>query len=500
MTASSDRAWYCIFFSARSLLFYPSILLPQPGLYYVPVAHIGYLQHTVPYTHEEEIGIYLRISQNPEVLNMRRTFARRNERTRRRTLLLKRFLSRNLKVCLAFVMAIVLSSINFNFFERTKNNMTVADLLDIGHQEWNRDNTVQHKYTTHLLHKLIKPGNHTNIPHPEARIGPNGEKGYIHDPKYLINKPRQFRIRKEEEDALCTPPGNGTEGEKGTADLAMIRNHVETSQGNRNVKLFCAIYTYKNGENFTNAISETWGRKCDGLLYASDHSNAESGHVHIPSNSRHKFGYKGMIQRTRSILAYLYDNFLEDYDYFHLSGDDVYMIVENMKEFLASDRVREWDEVPDQYFFAGFWTHWGGAMEDGYFYLGGGSGYTLSKKSLKAYVEGPLQSCQPDKEGSEEDKIFTDCARNLTNIFIDTRDSSGAHRYHQQSISDHLNRIVKQSLKHMERPPISIPQHIWDKSAYTSNSSVAFHKHHFPHALRRMELLLYKNVTDECSK
>ena len=431
---------------------------------------------------------------------MRRTFARRNERTRRRTLLLKRFLSRNLKVCLAFVMAIVLSSINFNFFERTKNNMTVADLLDIGHQEWNGDNTVQHKYTTHLLHKLIKPGNHTNIPHPEARIGPNGEKGYIHDPKYLINKPRQFRIRKEEEDALCTPPGNGTEGEKGTADLAMIRNHVETSQDNRNVKLFCAIYTYKNGENFTNAISETWGRKCDGLLYASDHSNAESGHVHIPSNSRHKFGYKGMIQRTRSILAYLYDNFLEDYDYFHLSGDDVYMIVENMKEFLASDRVREWDEVPDQYFFAGFWTHWGGAMEDGYFYLGGGSGYTLSKKSLKAYVEGPLQSCQPDKEGSEEDKIFTDCARNLTNIFIDTRDSSGAHRYHQQSISDHLNRIVKQSLKHMERPPISIPQHIWDKSAYTSNSSVAFHKHHFPHALRRMELLLYKNVTDECSK
>ena len=428
------------------------------------------------------------------------TGARRNERARRRRILLfQRFLCRYVKVYLAFIIAIVLSSINVKFLNHTKNQMTVDDLLDIGHQERSdEDNTVQDKYTTHL-HKLIKPGNHTNIPHPEARIGPNGEKGYIHDPKFLISKPRQFRIRKEEEDALCTPPGNGTEGKNGPADLAKIRNHVETSQDNRNVKLFCAVYTYKNGENFTNAISETWGRKCDGLLYASDHSNVESGHVHIPSNSPHKFGYKGMIQRTRSILAYLYDNFLDDYDYFHLCGDDVYMIVENMKEFLASNRVREWDEVPDQYLFAGFWTHWGGAMEDGYFYLGGGSGYTLSKKSLKAYVEGPLQSCQPDKEGSEEDKIFSDCARYLTNMFIDTTDSSGAHRYHQQSVSDHLNRIVKQSLKHMERPPISMPQHITDKSAYTSNSSVTFHKHHFAHELRRMELLLYKNVTVECS-
>ena len=71
-------------------------------------------------------------------------------------------------------------------------------------------------------------------------------------------------------------------------------------------------------------------------------SNIETGHIHLPSNSKRGFSYGGMIQSTRTILAYLYDNFLDEYEYFHLCGDDVYMIVENLKEFLASDKVKQW--------------------------------------------------------------------------------------------------------------------------------------------------------------
>jgi len=380
---------------------------------------------------------------------------------------------------------------------RTDDKINIDDLLPRKEMQQPQP---QPKINPPRIIKLIKPGKHINIPPPEQRIGPNGEKGFVHDPKFLVKDPRQFRIVEDEKDILCAPPGNGTEGQKGPPDLAKIRHHIETSQEKRNVTLFCAIYTYSARVNHTIAISETWGNKCDGMLYASDHSNIETGHVHIPSNSRAKFGYRGMIQRTRAILAYIYDNFLDDYDYFHLSGDDIFMMVENMKEFLASDMVREWEEVQDQYLFAGFWMNWGN-MEDGSFYLGGGSGYTLSKKSLKAYVEGPLQTCDTRKEGSSEDVAFTDCARNLTNKFIDTRDSSGAYRYHQLSVSSHLNRQVRKSLEHMQRLNITVPQplmDIEDKSEYTSKSSVVFHKHNYAHELRRMELLLYKNLTDEC--
>ena len=61
--------------------------------------------------------------------------------------------------------------------------------------------------------------------------------------------------------------------------------------------------------------------------------------------------YKGMIQRTRAILAYLYDYFLDDFDFFHIHvcGDDVYMIVENMKEFLASEEVKHWENASERY-------------------------------------------------------------------------------------------------------------------------------------------------------
>ena len=43
-------------------------------------------------------------------------------------------------------------------------------------------------------------------------------------------------------------------------------HHEKTKDG---VKLFCAVYTYAPGGNlFTQAIQETWGKRCDGFLFA----------------------------------------------------------------------------------------------------------------------------------------------------------------------------------------------------------------------------------------
>jgi glycoprotein-N-acetylgalactosamine 3-beta-galactosyltransferase len=344
---------------------------------------------------------------------------------------------------------------------------------------------------------------HTNIPPPEARIGPNQEIGYVHDPQFLIKNPRPFHIQNR--NYVCVPPGAGEELPEGAQALARIRKHIETSTAPRNVTLMCAIYTHSStgAVEKTNAVQETWGRKCDGLLFAGDKSNMTTGHMHLPSRSKYGFGYKGMIQRTRAILAYLYDNFLEDYDFFHISGDDVFVLVENLKEFLASDKVREWDLVPDQYMIAGFWTHWGKSPE-GYFYLGGGSGYTLSRKALKAYVEGPLQTCNPTQEGTAEDVAFSNCAKQLNPKFIDTRDSTGAHRYHQMPVQRHASfpkrkwgfsmGMIRQSINHLQRN-FSFPY--VEGAASISNSSVTFHKH-YPPETRRIELLLYQDGDAEC--
>jgi len=352
--------------------------------------------------------------------------------------------------------------------------------------------------------KLIRPGNHTNIPPPESHIGPNGEKGYVHNPKFLIEHPKPFTIHRDLKQQICLPPGKGVELPEGYAALHKIRNYMETSKEKRDVKLFCATYTYSGGIDKTTAISETWGKKCDGLLFASDNSNLETGHMHLPSNSPNGFTYKGMVQRTRTILAYLYDNFLDDFDFFHISGDDVYLIVENLKEFLASDRVKEWDDTEGKYAFSGFvYQHHKYRNRE---YLAGGSGYTMSKKMLKDFVEGPLQTCDPMRNGPEEDIAISECAQKLTTeqYFVDSRDAVGAYRYHQCPVQHHATFptrewgigtfLLGKALKYQEKK-YGYP--VVYKDAYISNSSVAFHRISAAE-MRRYEIFLYLDGHPEC--
>jgi hypothetical protein len=349
---------------------------------------------------------------------------------------------------------------------------------------------------TCVLERLLQPGNHTNIPALHRKLDKNGgKKGLAHDPLFLKKSSTNWENLEEERKSLCVEPGSGAEGAKGIVRLKQIRDHIESknSEQTSSTKLFCAIYTYSGNVNMTNAVGETWGKRCDGALFASDVSSEKTGHFQIPTFSRNGYGYRGMIQRTRAILAYLYDYFLDDYDFFHICGDDVYMIVENMKEFLELKEVRNWESVLGHFLFAGFWAHWGN-MDDGYFYLGGGSGYTLSKRALKAFVEGPLQTCNPYQEGSAEDVWLSDCARLLSNDFIYTGDVEGRQRYHQGPIYDPVRyRIFRKSILHSSSLTriSSAPE-----ESIVSNASILFHKHYHPFELRRMELLLYGNFDE----
>ena len=117
-----------------------------------------------------------------------------------------------------------------------------------------------------LSTKIIQPGNHTYIHPPEKIIGPNGELGYVQDPKFLIKNPPPYQMPPNEVEYICRPPGQGNETFEGAKHLARIRKHIEISQASRNVTLFCAIYTINKYRFKTDAVSETWGKRCDGLL------------------------------------------------------------------------------------------------------------------------------------------------------------------------------------------------------------------------------------------
>jgi hypothetical protein len=49
--------------------------------------------------------------------------------------------------------------------------------------------------------------------------------------------------------------------------------------------------------------------------------------------------YNNMWQKTRSIWMYVDKHHAEDFDYFYLGGDDIYLIVENLRKYLVSDEI-----------------------------------------------------------------------------------------------------------------------------------------------------------------
>lgn len=179
----------------------------------------------------------------------------------------------------------------------------------------------------------------------------------IHDPVQLRKNPIKVSCRLDKP-RLCAKIGssNATEG-SAYPEIQRIRDHIESTPKKSDIKLFCAIYSYSGNSKFTDAQRETWAYKCDGYFISSDVTNYTTGHFKLPSRSRHGYRYKGMIQRLGTMYAFIYDHFLEQYDYFHFCGDDTYVIVENLKEFLTSKGVQQWEE-DGNYFAGGFWAHW----------------------------------------------------------------------------------------------------------------------------------------------
>jgi hypothetical protein len=151
-----------------------------------------------------------------------------------------------------------------------------------------------------------------------------------------------------------------------------------------------------------------------------------------------------MWQKTRSIWKTIYDNFINDFDYFYLCGDDVYLLVENFRSYL-DDELAVWDMTeeqeqqqdqsslspsssspPPRHF--GLWV---GSPTN---IVTGGPGYTLNRAALRMYVEsGMWETCYSEKRVSSEDKFMSMCLSKI-GIFgnaTDTRDpTTGEQRFH----------------------------------------------------------------------
>ena len=339
----------------------------------------------------------------------------------------------------------------------------------------------------------------------------NGSLGYVADPKawsrfyhkYMQQSNASFETMLLEYQVDTsfdnkTNLANTCNLPAGTLDEApegveLLKRQIRLAKPSQSPRLLCAIYTHPPMRSLARMAALTYGRDCDGFLAFSTETIPELGLVHLHHAGPESYG--NMYQKVRSIWAYVRNHYSDDYDYFHLGGDDMYVIVPNMRQFLAS--------LPnDLPLHLGQWVR-----QANYPYVAGGGGYTLNQQALLELVDQSLPKCQVETVAPFEDKLISQCLRDVGIFPHDTRHpDTGQQRYHSaqpatiyksrpksgRGASFHARaQAYFESLPHPRHVNETVgPQYGLDAAA---SDSVSFHNLHHAVYMARVHAMLHRS-------
>nr|KAG5692616.1 hypothetical protein BaRGS_030044 [Batillaria attramentaria] len=102
----------------------------------------------------------------------------------------------------------------------------------------------------------------------------------------------------------------------------------------RQVRVLCWIpSTEKQLNSKVRAVNDTWVKRCDGHVFFVDtqHHNASSDVIELGV----KDGRGHLTEKSVAALAYVYEKYGQDYDWFRKGDDDAYVVVEDLKFLLS---------------------------------------------------------------------------------------------------------------------------------------------------------------------
>ncbi|XP_057381452.1 glycoprotein-N-acetylgalactosamine 3-beta-galactosyltransferase 1-like [Daphnia carinata] len=206
-------------------------------------------------------------------------------------------------------------------------------------------------------------------------------------------------------------------------DVTVRAREEEDVKGNNEkglydkVRVLCWVMTSPaNHETKALAVKETWGKRCNVLLFMSTEADTNLPAVQLDLEE----GRNRLWGKTREAFRYAWDRFQDEVDWFFKADDDTYVVVENLRYFLSAFKTSEPFWFGHKYktnVTAGFFS--------------GDAGYALSKEATKRFVKdgyfNPLL-CRKDPEGAEDVELGK-CMENLNVSAMDTRDSKGRGRF-----------------------------------------------------------------------
>ena len=280
--------------------------------------------------------------------------------------------------------------------------------------------------------------------------------------------------------------------------------------GKPRAKILCMIYIVEKFHHRLPTIYQTWGKKCDGFVAASNISDQEFHTVNIPHEGPEE--YDNMWQKVRSMWSYVYHNYYDEYDWFHIGGDDLYVLVENLRLYLESEEIElaangggavtgttigihdnskhpaSKHQIP---LFLGcrFKLLRDNLLHDtSQVFNAGGPGYTLNKAALKALIM-TFPKCRSHLKTSEEDVSVAECLRKEWGVYpYDTKDDQGGERYMHKPPAFHLNHDPKKNWRHWySKVSINVKAGL----DCCASNSVAFHEIRGDSMMRRIHAILY---------
>ncbi|XP_016954658.1 uncharacterized protein LOC108027652 [Drosophila biarmipes] len=193
----------------------------------------------------------------------------------------------------------------------------------------------------------------------------------------------------------------------------------------RSVRIICLVISWpKKYMSAVKAVSETWGRHCNRVVYYGGSSRTTLDGVEIVglnvSDTR-----SNLWGKTKAAFQHAYENYGQEADWFFKADDDTYAVLENMRQLLKPYS----SDIP---------IYFGSPFKlASTLYMSGGAGYVLSKKAVKTFVLGAAKKCLPGDQGTE-DYTMGKCLRILKVHAGDSRDVLGRQRFFSLSLEHFL--------------------------------------------------------------
>jgi glycoprotein-N-acetylgalactosamine 3-beta-galactosyltransferase len=212
-------------------------------------------------------------------------------------------------------------------------------------------------------------------------------------------------------------------------------------------KVLCMVYTHQGShDTYLRAIVDTWATQCDGFFAASNVTDESLGAIKLEFPGPES--YSNMWQKVLAMWKYVHEHYIDDFDYFHISGDDTYLIPDNLRFYVNSEHVQkllnghmdefsimsrkqnQWKIARPRPLLFGFPIHSMGpnSIEQ---YAGGGCGYTLNREALRLFYETVIENGGTgyNQTDSREDILMSRVLAQHGITCADTRDDNGAFRY-----------------------------------------------------------------------